>query len=96
MENLRRDVSFGNVFPCQNRDIRTKQRENALFLVLAGLSQIDDLSANRFANRFDVTHMSLKKPDDICSIDFLGIEQKSDNFEKQRKREINSRNERLD
>ena len=41
-----------------------------------------DLSANRFANRFDVTHMSLEKTEDICSTDFLGIGQKIDNFEK--------------
>ena len=56
----------------------------------------DDLSANRFANRFDVTHMSLKTPDDICSNDFLGIGQKLDNFEKQRDTEMNMRNEKLD
>ena len=74
MENLRQDVSFGNVFQRQKRDIPTKQSENALFLVLAGLSFFGDLSVNRFANRFDVTHMSLKKSDGICSTDFLGFD----------------------
>ena len=40
MEHSRQDVSFGNVFQRQKRDIWTKLPEDALFLIFARLSQI--------------------------------------------------------